>query len=98
MPQNPIATINVNDGTLNKLWISVPTVVKAQPGMIGTVDVQVAGAAGSINDAATTAAANTSNQVAVIPATVGPVVLRFPCLTGITVVPGAGQVVSVSYR
>lgn len=101
MPQNPIATLNVNDGTQNKLWITGPgaTVVKAQPGMIASMVVEVAGSAtGNINDAATTAAVTTGNQVAVIPTTVGVTKLNFPCLAGIVVTPGTGQAVSVAYR
>ena len=54
--------------------------------------VQVAGSGvGSINDCATTAAIATANQVAVIPETVGPVELDFPCLAGICVALGTGQ-------
>jgi hypothetical protein len=84
----------------NKLYINTtnaPTVIKAAKGYIARVSVIVAGAAGAVYDCATTAAAITANEIAVIPATIGPVALEFPCLTGITVLPGAGQIISVSY-
>ena len=99
MPQNPIAVQNVNDGTRNALWITSATVVKSSPGMLCEVNVLVTGSTvGQAFDAASTATANTSNQIAVLPNAVGVTKLTFPCLTGIVVEPGAGQVVSVSYR
>jgi hypothetical protein len=85
-------------GANSALYLQAGTVVKASAGAVVRVVVQVAGSAtGSINDCTATAAAVTANQIAVIPETVGPVTLEFPCLNGITVMPGSGQAVSVSY-
>jgi hypothetical protein len=99
MPQGPFQTINLNDGVKSLLWITSSTVVKAQPGFIAEVSVlQTGSTVGGIYDAPSTAAANTSNQVGVIPNTVGLTKFTFPCLTGITVLVGTAQVVSVSYR
>jgi hypothetical protein len=103
MPQGPIAVAQTpyTGGTLNKLYINTttaPTVIKASKGYIARLSVLVAGSAtGALYDCATTAAAVTANEVAVIPETVGVTSLEFPCLTGITVLPGTGQVISVSY-
>lgn len=98
MPQGPIQTIDFKDGTKTALYINGTKTIKSQPGMIAQVNVLVAGAAGTVNDCADTASVATANQVAAIPATVGVIELGFPCATGITIAPGAGQVVSVSYR
>lgn len=99
MPQGPFPIINLNDGNKSALWVTASTVIKAQPGLVATVDVlQTGSSLGGVYDAASTAAANTSNQIGVIPNTVGQTKLTFPCLTGITVLLGTNQVVSVSYR
>jgi hypothetical protein len=99
MPQNPITTLNVNDGTKNLLFITASTVVKAQPGGIATVTVlQTGSTVGGLYDALSTASANTSNQISVIPNTVGVTKLNFPCLTGLTVLLGTNQIVSIAYR
>jgi len=101
MPQGPIAVQNVPavpGPQKTKLNITTQTVLKAAPGDVVRVVVQAAGSAtGTINDCATTAAVSTANQVAVIPETVGPIDLEFPCLVGIVVTPGTGQSVAVSY-
>lgn len=77
------------------------TLAKAGAGTVGVVNVLVAGSTtGAVYDAATAATASlsaTANLVALIPPAVGPIVLNFPCLTGIVVQPGAGQTLSVSY-
>lgn len=99
MPQGPFPTLNVNDGTKNALWVTASTVIKPQPGLVASVNVlQTGSTAGGVYDAASTAAANTGNQIAAIPNTVGVTKLTFPCLTGIMVLLGTNQVVSVSYR
>ena len=67
-------------------------------GRVVRVNVLVAGStAGSINDSLTPAGANATNQVFVIPNTVGSYLVDFPILAGITITPGAGQTVAVSY-
>lgn len=87
----------VGNGSTNKLNITAATVVKATAGRICTVVVNVAGAAGTLNDCATTGAAAAANLIFAIPATVGVYKVDFPCLAGIVVAPGAAQVVSVSF-
>jgi hypothetical protein len=87
----------VGNGSTNKLNITAATVVKATAGRACTVIVNVAGAAGTLSDCATTGAVAATNLVFAIPATVGVYKMDFPCLTGIVVTPGAAQVVSVSF-
>lgn len=87
----------------SSLNIAAAKVVKQAPGELYFVSVIVAGsAAGSVNDCKTTGAAGPSNQVAVIPNTVGVYVIGatdggWPMLQGIVVVPGTGQTVSVAH-
>ena len=86
-------------GVSSSLYIPSPgRVVKASPGMICTAVVLVAGAAGAIYDCTATAAAVTANEIATLPATIGIYQLEFPCISGIVVIPGASQLVSVSYQ
>jgi hypothetical protein len=80
------------------LAIKTQTIVKASPGAVLNVSVLIAGTQGAIYDTASTAALVTANEIAIIPAAVGMYTLNFPCLVGITVAPGAVQVVSVSYQ
>jgi hypothetical protein len=98
MPQGPIQTLDYRDGTKTANYVNSSQVIKVGAGLIASINVLVAGAAGSVNDCASTATATTANEVAVIPATVGPITLNFPCFTGITITVGSGQVVSVCYR
>lgn len=65
---------------------------------ISRVQVLVAGtAAGAAYDANTVAGAVIANQVGAWPNVVGSYLIDMPCLTGILIVPGAGQTVAVSY-
>jgi hypothetical protein len=82
----------------SKLNITTGTVVKPAQGVLVTFNVTVAGAAGAVYDTTTTGAAAAGNQIAVIPAVVGTYYMQFPFLNGLVVVPGAAQVVSVSYK
>lgn len=85
-------------GNFTWLDISAATVVKATSGVIVMVNVITAGTgAGTVNDVATTGGAAVTNQVATIPDVVGSYAVNMPCATGIVVVPGSGQVVSVSF-
>lgn len=91
--------LHTHDGgasaTLN---ISAATVVKATPGRLVRINVVAAGStAGTANDCATTGAAATGNQIASLPNAVGPIELKWPCATGIVVVPGTGQTLAVSF-
>lgn len=105
--QNQPAVINgaliTGQGTLNKLNISTNTLVKGSQGRIGTVNVTTAGSTtGAVYDSASVASITTataaSKLVAVIPQAIGSYSFNFPCLTGVVVEPGTGQVVSVSYN
>jgi hypothetical protein len=77
--------------------LSASTVVKAGAGRLMKVSVITAGAVGSVNDCLTTGAAAVGNQIGVIPAAVGIYTFDWPCLVGIVYVPGAAQVVAISY-
>jgi len=80
------------------LNITSATVVKASAGYIGRVSVVVAGAAGAIYDYASTSGYAAANEIAVLPATIGLTAYDWPVSTGILVVPGAGQTISISFR
>lgn len=87
--------LNVN-GQLSAAGLTTATVVKATGGRIASVSVIVAGSAtGKIYDATSTSA--TTKPLYVIPQTVGVFVVNMPASFGITVAPGSGQTVSVSY-
>lgn len=103
MPQNPIAVNPKPYPTpANALNITVPTVVKATPGKLLSLAVITAGTApGTVNDCAATANAVVANQIATIPTEIGDAGIPpygFPCSVGITVTPGAGQVLAVAYQ
>jgi len=89
------AILNVT-GVRNVVDISTATLVFPNAGRVCTVIVTTAGSTtGSIYDSNTTAV--TTGTVFVIPNTVGVTVLNFPVALGILVVPGTGQILSVSY-
>lgn len=69
-------------------------------GRIYSITVTTAGAAGAVYDSPTTAAIGPSNLIFTIPAVVGVYNFAdgFPFGSGLVVSPGAGQVVSVSFR
>lgn len=73
-------------------------VIKTGAVRAARVSVIVAGSAvGSINDTATVAGVSVSNQLFVIPNTVGIYTLDWPCTAGMVVIPGTGQTVAVTY-
>lgn len=85
-------------GARSALDITAATVVKASAGVLYRVSVTTAGsAAGSVYDYASTSGQGASDLVASIPNAVGVTELLWPCNTGILIVPGTGQIVSVSY-
>ena len=87
-------------GSGNALNITATTVVKAAPGAVLQISVNVAGsAAGAVYDAATTGGNTAANLVAPIPLAVSasPLTYNFICQTGILIVPPTGGTVSVSY-
>lgn len=79
------------------LGLSASTVIKATPGRVLNVNVTTAGVAGAMHDATTVGGVSAATLIAVVPATVGPLVLNWTCNAGIVYIVGAGQVVSVSY-
>jgi hypothetical protein len=94
----------VGNGSLNKLNVTVATVVKATAGRICTVNVLTAATAGTfgIYDTNTTGSAAIANAVypqftAGWPAAGTVIKVDFPCLTGIVVNPGTTGVVSLSF-
>jgi hypothetical protein len=85
-------------GTSSRYNITGPTVIKTNPGRAVRYSVIVAGTGvGSINDCVTTGAAGVANQITVTPTTVGTYPLEWPAVTGIVVVPGAGQTLAIAY-
>lgn len=79
--------------------LTAATVVKATPGRCVTVSVIVAGsAAGTANDVTLTADAVVANQFGTIPNAVGIYKFDWPCLSGIVIVPGTDQTVSVAFN
>ncbi len=86
-------------GSLNSLNIAAAAVVKATPGRVCKIVVVVAGSApGNIYDHASTSGVAAGSLIATIPNTVGVISLDFPALVGITVAPGTGQTVAISYE
>lgn len=82
--------------TLN---VAATTVILNGPGYVGKVSVTVAGALGNLYDNNQTGSGNTAaNLICAVPATVGVITLDWPVTVGITYVPGAAQVASISYR
>jgi hypothetical protein len=101
MPQGPIQTIDYTDGTQIAYSVNQPTVVKAAAGMLAFINVVTPGTGvGTIYDSASTANCNTGNAVTPIPDTAGGSVVQLgiPVKAGITVQPGAGQMLTVVYR
>ena len=85
-------------GTNSVLNIIAATVVKVSPGTIWNVNVTTAGSTiGGVYDFAASSGQGVANYIAAIPDVVGVINLTFPCKTGILIVPGTGQVVSVSF-
>lgn len=93
-----VGDLKVNTIPSHKILnVSASTVIKDVPGFLMTVNVLVAGAEGAIHDCATVLSATAANKIATIPAVVGTNLYQWPCEVGITYIPGAAQVVSISY-
>lgn len=87
--------INVN-GAQNLADITTPTLVSAKGGRLCKVSIIVAGSGnGAIYD--NTDITSTLRQIWVIPQTLGLMNVNWPVGYGITVVPGTGQTVAVSW-
>lgn len=78
--------------------ITTNTVVKTTSGRVAKISVLVAGsAAGGVYDSKTVAGAAVTNQLAVIPNTVGVYNIDMPVSNGIVVEPGTGNTVTISF-
>jgi hypothetical protein len=87
--------LSVN-GTVNYPNITAPTVISTKTGRVGIVSVLAAGTTvGTIYDGALLTA--TTKPIAPIPNYIGVFRAPIPVSFGILVVPGIGQVVTVSY-
>ena len=84
-----LATLNLTAGA---------HLIKGTPGRVAKISVLVAGAAGTLNDCATTGAVATANEIMAIPATVGLIDVDWPCAAGIVATVGAGQTIAISYE
>lgn len=92
------ATPGLAGGNRAALNVTAAAVVKSTAGVCVSVAVVVAGsAAGTVNDVATIGGVAASNQFGTIPNAVGTYTFNWPCGTGITVTPGTGQTLAVSY-
>ena len=98
-----IAINNVNQttayyaGKFTTNAVTTTTLAAAGSGYLVNFAVVVAGAAGTINNSATTAGVASSNAIVATPATVGiyPVGARFT--NGLVLAPGAGQTLVATY-
>jgi hypothetical protein len=87
--------LNIN-GALSSAAITAPTVIKATTGRLVEVAIIAAGTTvGTIYDGATLTA--TTKPLSPLPNAVGVFRVNFPASTGLLVVPGVGQTVTVSY-
>ena len=89
-------------GNFSTLNVAASTVIATTPAtgpkrILFTIVVTTAGAAGAVYDTTTIGAIGAANLIAVVPATVGPVVLNWPCSAGIVYIPGAAQVANFSF-
>jgi hypothetical protein len=75
--------------------IASASVVKPAAGVVQRVSVLVPGSAGAIYDC-NNLASTSGKQVFVVPATAGVYTLEWPCATGVTVAPGAGQTLAIT--
>lgn len=97
MPQYPYAL--PAGGTLSSLVINTNTVVKAAPGQVCTVNIITGGStSGSIHDCTTSGTATSGNVTMALGTTSGSIYAPFKHESGITVIPGTNQVISVSYE
>ncbi len=86
-------------GAFSQYDISSTTLIKSASGVLYRVSVTTAGTTtGAIYDTNATGSVGASNLVAVIPEAVGVYEFIWPCQTGIVVVPGTSQVISVAYE
>lgn len=95
----PQAFVSIPYTLKSAVHITAPTVVKASKGYLESINVITAGSTvGTVNDCTTTGAAAIANQIGSIPETVGPQTIRMPFQNGLVIVPGTGQVLSLSFQ
>jgi hypothetical protein len=83
-------------GAQSRAALSAATVVKSSSGRLATVVVTTAGTTtGAVYDANQTGV--TTYPIYIIPNTIGVYVVNMPTNYGITVAPGSGQIVAVSF-
>ena len=86
-------------GAFSQYDISTTTLLKSASGVLYRISVTTAGTTtGAIYATNATGSVGASNLVAVIPEAVGVYEFIWPCQTGIVVVPGTSQVISVAYE
>ena len=95
-------TVETRSGMFAVYNISAPTVVKTTGGRLVQVSIITPGAsAGNAYDTNSTGSVGASNLIHSIPTSItasSPILfLDWPCKTGITIVPGTGQVLAVSF-
>lgn len=96
--QGKNAALNISAGTVLNSGNGPGLFNTGPKGRIQRVVVLVAGTtAGGAYDAPSVAVAAAANQLAVIPNTVGSYLIDMPFFAGLTIVPGTGQVVAISY-
>lgn len=87
-----------NQGNATSATVTASTLVCSGFGRVVTVTVTVAGgAAGTINNAASTASAAAGNALMAVPNTVGVYNAGHSFNLGLVIVPGAGQSINVTY-
>lgn len=86
------------EGSESEEAISTSMLIKKGPGRICRVAVTTAGTTvGSVYDAASVSLAVAAELICTIPNTVGIMEIKIPVEDGIVIVPGTGQVMTVSY-
>jgi hypothetical protein len=91
-------TLNRIYGTTTSLTVTAPTLVITGLGRLVNVSVLVAGTTtGTINNAASTAAATASNAIRIVPITAGVHDANQLFTNGLVIVPGTSQSLNVTY-
>lgn len=98
MAIGPQGFVSIPVNQKSALGLTSATVIKPSKGFVATVTVVEAGTGdGAVADSASTSGISDANVVAVLPQVRGTYTVNFPCENGITVVPGTGQTLAVSY-
>lgn len=84
-------------GNLTSSVITAPTLIITGAGRLVSMTVIAGGSSGAIYNSATVSAAAATNELVVIPTTVGIVQLGMEFNAGLVVSPGSGQTLVVTY-